>query len=196
MRKLRLDGKLNYYNGLSFSFSRQNHVISFLIDTIGDRKKKIRVTMQPDINHERPHVHIGQHGASIAIDTGEILAGDCNNRTLATVQDWIIRHRRGLLELWDIAKGSGQYEQAVERIRRDLNFNDYGFRGEEPAEKTEIRGVKIWYNGEVIIERERNKVIVVCEGDMFVGLPSDFTEGSMIFEAVGGELTVKRGKRE
>lgn len=192
MKKLRLDGKLNYHKGLSFSFSRHNHVISFLIDTIGDRKKMIRVTMQPDINHERPHVHIGNHGASIAIDTGELLAGDCDNRTLATVQDWIYRHRRDLQELWNLVKGGGQYEQAVERIRRDLSFRDYGFRGEEPREMTVIRGVKIWHNGEIIIENESNRIIVVCEGDIFVGLPSNFSEGSMTFEAVNGEVNVKR----
>lgn len=193
MRKFRLNGKLNYHNGLSFSFSRHNHVISFLIDTIGDRKKKIRVTMQPDINHERPHVHIGQHGASIAIDTGELLAGDCDIRTLATIRDWINRHRRDLQELWDLAKGSGHYEQAVERIRRDLSFRDFGFRGDEAEVMTEINGVKIWHNGEIVIDRDGNTIIVVCEGDMYVGLPSDFTEGSMTFEAVDGEVMVKRG---
>lgn len=192
MRKLRLNGKLNYHNGLSFSFSRHNRVISFLIDTIGDRKKKIRVDMQPDNNHERPHVHIGRHGASIAIDTGELLAGECDNWTLTTVQGWINRHRRDLQELWKIAKGSGHYEQAVERIRRDLNFRDFGFRGVEPEVMTEINGVKIWHSGEIIIDRVGNTTIVVCEGDMFVGLPSDFTEGSMTFEPVGGEVTVKR----
>lgn len=193
MRKLRLNGKLNYHNGLSFSFSRHNHVISFLIDTIGDRKKKIRVTMQPDINHERPHVHIGQHGASIAIDTGELLAGDCDNRTLATIRDWINRHRRDLQELWDLAKGSGHYEPAVEKIRRDMSFRDFGFRGNEAEVMTEINGVKIWHNGEIVIDRDGNTIIVVCEGDMYVGLPSDFTEGSMTFEAVDGEVMVKRG---
>ena len=192
MRKLRLDGKLNYHKGLSFSFSRNNHVISFLIDTIDDRKKKLRVTMHPDINHDRPHVHIGQHDASIAIDTGELLAGDCDNRTLATVQSWIARHRGALLELWEIVKGGGRYEQAVERIRRDLNYRDFGFRGEEPEMMTEIHGVKIWHTGEIVVDREGNIIIVVCDGDMFVGLPSDFTEGSMKFEAVDGKIIVKR----
>ena len=192
MRKLRLNGKLNYYHGLSFSFSRHNRVISFLIATIGDRKKKIRVEMEPDVNHERPHVHIGQHGPSIAIDTGELLAGNCDNRTFATVQDWINRHRQDLMELWKLVKGGGQYEQVRERIRRDLSYNDFGFRGREPEIKTEINGVRIWHNGEIIVDHEGNKTIVVCEGDMFVGLPSDFTEGSMIFESVNGDITVKR----
>ena len=41
--------------------------------------------MHPDINHDRPHVHIGQHDASIAIDTEELLAGDCDKRTLSTI---------------------------------------------------------------------------------------------------------------
>lgn len=192
MSKFRLDGKLNYHKGLSFSFSRNNHVISFLIDTIDDRKKKLRVTMHPDINHARPHVHVGKHDASIAIDTGELLAGECDNRTLTAVRNWIVKHKQALLELWEIVKDGGRYEQAVERIRRDLDFREFGFRGEEPNMMTEIRGVKIWYIGEIVVDSEGNKIIVVSDGDMFVGLPSDFTEGSMKFEAVDGEIIVKR----
>ncbi len=192
MSKFRLDGKLNYHKGLSFSFSRNNHVISFLIDTIDDRKKKLRVTMHPDINHARPHVHVGKHDASIAIDTGELLAGECDNRTLTAVRNWIVKHKQALLELWEIVKDGGRYEQAVERIRRDLDFREFGFRGEEPNMMTEIRGVKIWYTGEIVVDSEGNKIIVVSDGDMFVGLPSDFTEGSMKFEAVDGEIIVKR----
>ena len=113
-------------------------------------------------------------------------------KELVTVQSWIARHRGALLELWEIVKGGGRYEQAVERIRRDLNYRDFGFRGEEPEMMTEIHGVKIWHTGELVVDREGNIIIVVCDGDMFVGLPSDFTEGSMKFESVDGEIIVKR----
>ena len=73
-----------------------------------------------------------------------------------------------------------------------MNYRDFGFRGEEPEMMTEIHGVKIWHTGEIVVDREGNIIIVVCDGDMFVGLPSDFTEGSMKFEVVDGEIIVKR----
>lgn len=104
---LRFNGKLNYQNGLLFYFSNQGHVVSFLISTIGDRKRKVKVTMHSDVNQERAHVHINNHGASIAIDTCEVLAGDCDNRTRRTIGDWINKNREDLLDLWEIVK-SGQ----------------------------------------------------------------------------------------
>lgn len=97
IRRLRFDGKFNYHNGLRFYFKRHGHVISFLVQEIGDRKRKIKVTMHPDPNHDRAHVHIGEHGASFALDTGELLAGECDNRTRQSVQKWIHEHKEDLL---------------------------------------------------------------------------------------------------
>ena len=124
VERLRFDGKLNYQEGLSFYFSGNGHVISFLVKTVWNKKKSIRVTMQPDINHHRAHVHINDHDATVAVDTGEKLAGDCDGRTLGVVQDWIRDHREALLELWDIAKaGTEDYRPYVARIQEDNKIN-------------------------------------------------------------------------
>lgn len=124
VERLRFDGKLNYQEGLSFYFSREGHVISFLVKTVWNKKKSIRVTMQQDVNHHRAHVHINDHDATIAIDNGEKLAGKCDGRTLAAVQEWIGEHREALQELWDITKaGTEDYRPYVERIREDSDTN-------------------------------------------------------------------------
>lgn len=76
-RTIKYDGRQrNHQNGLTFYFTRQGQVLNFLIDFIGDRKRKVKVTMHADVNHGRPHVHIGDHGASFAVDNGELLVGN------------------------------------------------------------------------------------------------------------------------
>lgn len=193
IRRLHFNGKLNYQNGLLFYFARQGQVISFLIDTIGDRKKRIRVTMQPDINHERPHIHIGQHDASFAIDTGELLAGDCDNKTKGIVQDWIHKHKQDLQQLWEIAKDGRRYESLVEKVRKDKGFREYGFTGEEPAFANTIRGVKVWHNGDLILDENDDVIKVVCDGDLFVGVPVDYDDAKMTFESLNGDVKIKKG---
>lgn len=124
IERLRFDGKLNYQERLSFYFSKKGHVISFLVKTVWNKKKSIRVTMQPDINHHRAHVHINDHDATVAVDNGELLAGNCDARTLAAVQKWVLEHKDTLKELWDIAKvGEVDYRQYVERIRENDDIN-------------------------------------------------------------------------
>lgn len=169
------DKELNYQNGLKFYFEDHGHIISFLIDVIGDRKRKVKVTMHPDINHHRPHVHLGEHDASFAIDSGELLVGECDNKTQKIVEKWIERHRDDLLDLWDIAKRGEDYRPQVERLR-------YNF-------KTIIRKVVIWHNGELMTERnEDGSLTVIGLGDMLVVLPLGFREGSMSFESMDGEI--------
>lgn len=125
VKKLRYKGKLNYQNGLSFYFKAQGRVISFYVANVYDKKKKIKVTMQPDPNHKRAHVHVDKHDASFAIDTGELLAGQCDNKTCSVVGDWINKHRQALLELWDIAKNGADYKPMVEKIQgKQNNDND------------------------------------------------------------------------
>lgn len=189
--ELRFDGKFNYQNGLLFYFSKQGRVISFLIQEIGDRKRRIRVTMQPDRNHERPHVHINDHGVSFAIDTGELLAGKCETRTQRAVEKWIERHRSDLLELWEIVKAGRDYRPKVERIRRDEEFGEYGFKGIKPESFILIDDVKIWYDGKITQEKDENNKKIISEGNMFVGLPNNYQEGRMIFESLKGSVQVK-----
>ena len=150
VKRLRFDGKWNYQEGLSFYFSEHGRAISFLIKKIRNRKGWTQVTMQPDVNHERPHVHIDKHGASFAIDTGELLAGDCDGKTRTMVQEWINRHRKVLKELWDIAKSGRDYQPYVEKIRDDVDFEEMNFKDDKPECKTIIGHVVIWHNGEII----------------------------------------------
>lgn len=194
VRKLKYDGRqLNHQDGLVFYFTEQGHVVNFLIDIIGDRKCKVRVTMQPDINHARPHVHINEHGASFAIDTGQLLAGDCDGKTQGLIRNWIGRHREDLLELWDIAKRGGNYQPVVERIQRARSFEDFGFQGKEPQHKTVIGKVIVWHNDEIVKERNADgSITVIGVGDMYVGLPNNYQEGSMHFETLQGEVKMKR----
>ena len=120
-KKIRYNGKLNYQNGLLFYFKAHGHVISLYVDDVCVKKRKIRVTMQPDPNHERAHVHIGKHDASFAIDTGELLAGQCDIKTRSVVEEWIKKHRQDLLELWDIVKKGADYKPMVEIIHSKQN---------------------------------------------------------------------------
>lgn len=97
---LKYDGRQrNHQNGLTFYFTKKCQMLSFLIDVVDDKKRKIKVTMHPDINHDRPHVHINEHGASFAVDTGELLAGNCDNNTRRLIENWIARHRDDLNQL-------------------------------------------------------------------------------------------------
>ena len=54
IRKLKVNGKFNYQNGLSFYYKDHGRFISFYIDDIPVRRRKIKVTMQPDSNHVLP----------------------------------------------------------------------------------------------------------------------------------------------
>lgn len=193
VRKLRYNGKLNYQHGLSFYFKEHGRVISFYVDDIRTKKGKIKVTIYQEPNHGRPHIHIEEHDASIAIDTGELLAGSCDNVTRGIVKAWILRHKKDLQQLWEIVQRGGEYRPIVERIQKDKDYKDFGFKGEDPKQKTVIDGVIIWHDGDLIYEANEDGVIrVLCEGDMFVGLLPDYVDGSMVFDTIGGELQVRR----
>ncbi len=125
--------------------------------------------MHPDINHDRPHVHINEHGASFAVDTGELLAGNCDNNTRRLIENWIARHRDDLNQLWNIIKRGGIYKPAVIKIRRDKSYEECGFTGREPRNKTIFDGIVIWHNDELLKEHQNNgSVLVIGAGDMFV----------------------------
>ena len=55
--------------------------------------------------HNLPHIHIryGEFTASIAIETGELLAGDFPAWQLKLVQAWIEIHRDELMANWTLA---------------------------------------------------------------------------------------------
>lgn len=191
---LKYDGRQrNHQNGLTFYFTRNCHMLSFLIDVVEDRKRKIKVTMHPDINHDRAHIHINEHGASFAVDTGELLAGNCDNKTRLLIENWINRHRNDLCQMWDIVKRGGDYQPAVKKIKNDKSFEECGFRGKEPRYKTIIDEVVIWHNDELLPERYNDgSVLVIGAGDMFVILPAGYSDEYFTFESLGGSVKVKR----
>lgn len=120
---LRYNGKLNSQSGLHFYFKKHGHAVSFLIDTIiDDKRRTIRVTMEQDANHKRPHVHIEQkrfHQASFDVRTGELIIGDCDIKTQKKVGGWIRKHKKDLLQLWDIIQEGKGYKPTVDIIRAD-----------------------------------------------------------------------------
>lgn len=191
LSNLKYDGRQrNHQNGLTFYFTKQCHVVSFLIDTVSDKKRKIKVTMHPDINHGRPHIHINEHDASFAVDTGELLAGNCDNSTRRLIENWIFRHRDDLNQLWDIVKRGGNYEPAVEEIRRDKGYEECGFKGMVPRFKTIIDRIVIWHNDELLKECQNNgSVLVIGTGDMFVCIPKGYTNYTC--DSLDGSVQVK-----
>jgi len=60
--------------------------------------------------HHLPHIHARYQAkrASIAIENGELLAGDLPFRQLRMVQVWVDLHREELLADWEIAKEGGE----------------------------------------------------------------------------------------
>lgn len=194
IRNLKYDGRQrNHQNGLTFYFTKHCQMLSFLIDVVEGRKRKIKVTMHPDINHDRAHIHINEHGASFAVDTGELLAGGCDNETRLLIENWITRHRDDLFQLWDIVKRGGDYQPTVKKIRLDKSFEEYGFRGNEPQYKAIIDGAVIWHNDELLTERQNNgSILVIGAGDMFVILPAGYPDDYFTFESLSGTVQVKR----
>ena len=131
-RKLRFNGKLNSRSGLHFYFTKHGFAVSFLIDTISDKRKTIKVTMEKDPNHKRPHVHIAQqknHQASFDAKTGELIVGECDSRTQAKVGDWIRKHKKDLLQLWDIIQEGKNYKPTIEKIKADNNEDEEPMSG-------------------------------------------------------------------
>ncbi len=68
--------------------------------------------------HHLPHLHVvyAEHKASVAIHTGELLAGSLPNRQLRLVQAWIEIHREELLANWTLAC-AGTQPYKVEPLR-------------------------------------------------------------------------------
>ncbi|MHB9027371.1 MAG: DUF4160 domain-containing protein [Candidatus Latescibacterota bacterium] len=58
-----------------------------------------------NVQHHVPHIHVRYQGekASIALEDGQILAGDFPARQLRMVQVWIDIHREELMTDWELA---------------------------------------------------------------------------------------------
>lgn len=189
-RTIKYDGRQrNHQNGLTFYFTRQGQVLNFLIDIIGDRKRKVKVTMHADMNHGRPHVHIGDHEASFAVDSGELIVGNCDAKTRKLMKNWIARHKEDLLQLWDTIKRGERYQPIVQRINQEMSFDSFDFTGVEPQYRTEIDGAVIWHDEKLLVERQDDgRLLVIGAGDIYVGVPEDYPEDHTTFVSVDGEV--------
>jgi len=194
VRKIHYNGKLNYQNGLLFYFSGNRRIVSFLVRKIDDGKNWIRITMHPDRNHGRPHVHINEHDASFAIDTGELLAGKCDTKTNERIGNWIRLHRGDLKQLWDIAKSGGRYEPIVERIQKDLDFEEFGFKCKEPKHKERVQGVLIWHNEKFTCKYQEDSIEITCEGNMYIGVPKGVDDSHIVYISKYGDVVKKNLK--
>ena len=65
----------------------------------------ISIFFEETAKHHLPHIHARYSGkkASMAIETGEILAGDFPSKQLKLVQAWIEIHRDELNANWELA---------------------------------------------------------------------------------------------
>ena len=59
-----------------------------------------------DNHHRAPHIHARyqDHKVSVAIDSGEVLAGDFPEAKLRMLRVWMDIHRDELLADWELAK--------------------------------------------------------------------------------------------
>lgn len=68
------------------------------------RYQSIRLRMDGDLNHKRPHIHVDYgrelHTAAYAIDDGERLVGGLPTKYDRQIKSWIDTNRSKLLQAW------------------------------------------------------------------------------------------------
>lgn len=122
--RLKYDGRTNSINGIRYRYSSLTNSlsfygISFLVANVSAKKKNVKVTMHADVNHERAHVHVGDHEASFAIDDGSLLVGQCDSKVQRDVETWINNHRTDLLALWDTIKDGKPRDELIKKIKNN-----------------------------------------------------------------------------
>lgn len=82
----------------------------------------VKIRMQGDLTHGRPHVHIeyggNYHKASYAIDTGVRLAGGLDSKYDKTVRKWIERNRKKLDRSWRELTTGNNPKKLVAQLRK------------------------------------------------------------------------------
>lgn len=53
--------------------------------------------------HNPPHIHViyGEYSSAISIKNCEVLDGDLPEKALSLVKEWIILHKKELLNIWE-----------------------------------------------------------------------------------------------
>lgn len=77
-------------------------------------------------NHVIPHVHAkyGEYEISIAIETGDVLAGNLPNKRTAIAQNWVLSHKSDLLTKWNEITITAISTMTMSRINTCLS-DDY-----------------------------------------------------------------------
>jgi hypothetical protein len=96
----------------------QSSDIRFLIVL---KLQNIRVRMDANRNHERPHIHVDYgkeyHVASYAIDTGERIAGDLKSNYDRKVQEFISACRPRLIRMWKLMQAGESTSPILAELR-------------------------------------------------------------------------------
>lgn len=101
-----LNDSIGWYNLLNED-NGSDGSISFLVM----KKENLQFRMEQDKNHKRPHFHLTidkePHAASICIATGDILAGELQNKYKKVVNIWREKNKDTLHSIWnDLQSGS------------------------------------------------------------------------------------------
>lgn len=174
------DGHQNEYNEVIFTLQQKgtHYIISFLIRELPTRKQSpLRITMEPDINHNLPHIHISKghqvHIAAISLD-GQFQNGEnkLKRKEKSIILDWIASHTTTLKELWDCAKvGRTDYQEYVEKVNSTWEYEGYKFEGVKPCHQKCIDGIIVWYDGELSSKPTGGLTTVRSTGKMCVLSP-------------------------
>ena len=78
----------------------------------------IQLFVKDDRRHHLPHIHVRYAGsnAAIAIESGEVLAGELPPKQLRLVQAWMLIHQEELLADWTLAV-EGEQPFKIEPLR-------------------------------------------------------------------------------
>lgn len=100
--------------GLADLMSQPSHpgIVRYLVVEL----KPIKIRMDANKNHKRPHVHIDYgkeyHSATYAIDTGVRLACELDLKYDRMIKEWIENNRESLIKAWDETQ-SGKYPERI-----------------------------------------------------------------------------------
>ena len=179
-RSFDFSGRPNEYAGLVFSIlPRGKHwVFDFLIRELQEGKSPVlKITMEPDINHVKPHIHLSRlhnhHFASIGLD-GHFIHGEeqLDRDEKRAISDWLNGHGITLRELWDCAKeGRPDYQKHIERVNNTWEYEGFVFNGPQPSNHIIMNDITVWYDGELSQSQKGDYSTLYSTGRMCVIVP-------------------------
>ena len=95
---------------------RPNGVLDFSVLA----KQKLKLKMYKELNHNKPHVHVeygsDTHKASVAIEDGQLLAGNLDRKYEKAVKEWVISNKEVLTNIWNALRNdesAGTYKHEL-----------------------------------------------------------------------------------